>query len=151
MTDKELLKALNFVVTHSFIPDDPSFFETFNYNTNQTLKTDFMEYIFSNIPDNTNNMFDLSVKNNLSFRFDDFTIIYQLLTWCVYQNAYNYFRYIINNKSINLINTTLPYQIYEVLRSYSNNNGGNLLTSITEARILDKYNIKNKLKYLFNL
>jgi hypothetical protein len=96
MTDFELHKSFDYFVNTSTIPNDVAFFDSFNKNTNMTLKIDFMIVIFSTFNDN----YIPAFLNNLHpfvFMFTDYLLLANLLTWCCTFNHPNYLKYIINN------------------------------------------------------
>ncbi len=49
MTNYELMNSFDYFVNTSIIPNDVGFYDSFNKNTNTTLKSDFIIVIFSTI------------------------------------------------------------------------------------------------------
>ena len=135
MTNYELMNSFDYFVNTSIIPNDVSFYDSFNKNTNTTLKTDFMIVIFSTL----NEYLLPSFLNNIHpfiFMFTDSVLIYNLLNWCFDYNHPNYFKYIINNYNGGLIRTysQTTYLMYQ-LGQYIN--------------ILKRYNFTKKFNYKF--
>lgn len=147
MTTNDLQYSFDYFVNSSIVPQyDIDFYNSFNYNTNTTLKTDFMTIIFitlnyQSVPDFITYMYPYVFL----FTID---IIIPLLDWCFLYNYANYFKYVINN-AINCTNK----DIYEIL------NAGFLRNPFEQKRhmfqlvdyimILKKYNYSNKLEYYY--
>ena len=151
MTNYELMNSFDYFVNTSIIPNDVSFYDSFNKNTNTTLKTDFMIVIFSTL----NEYLLPSFLNNIHpfiFMFTDSVLIYNLLEWCFYYNHPNYFKYIINN-IYNLNNE-------DILKILNNYNGGfirpysqttYLMYQLGQyINILKRYNFTKKFDYEFH-
>ncbi len=152
MTDFELQKSFDYFVNTSTIPNDVAFYDSFNYNTNTTLKSDFIIVLFSTI----NEYFFPSFLNNIQpyvFMFD-YKILYSLFFWCIYNEHPNYLKYVINNiyntSSDDIINVLINVAggstrpMFYIERSATMNN------LINYILLLKKYNYSNKLEYEFN-
>ncbi len=149
MTDYELMKSFDYFVNNSRIPNDVSFYDSFNYNTNTTLKTDFMIVIFSTFNDNLIPAFFNNYEPYI-FMFN-YYILYELLYWCIYNDHPNYLKYVINN----LYNTTNS-EVYNVLENVAGGStrpmfyierSGTMSTLINYILVLKKYNYSRKLEY----
>ncbi len=142
MTDFELHKSFDYFVNTSNIPNDVAFFDSFNKNTNVTLKVDFMIVIFSTFNDN----YIPAFLNNLHpfvFMFTDYILVVNLLSWCCNFNHPNYLKYIINNLYNFNYSELLQLKINEgfcSVRSYIGELFNYILT-------LKKYNYSKKLEY----
>ncbi len=152
MTDFELQQSFDYFVNTSIIPNDIYFYDSFNYNTNATLKSDFMIVIFSTI----NEYILPSFLNNIQpyiFMFND-KILYNLLFWCIYNNHPNYLKYVINN-----IYNTSYNDIYNILLNVASGStrpmfyierSGKMNGLINYILLLKKYNYSKKLEYEFH-
>jgi hypothetical protein len=147
MTNLELQNSFDYFINTSRIPYDIEFFDSFNKNTNISLKTDFMIVIFSSFNDNLIPDF-LNYFSPYIFMFTDLSLIYNLLNWCFNFNHPNYFKYILNN----IYNVSNEDIMNLLLKNF---NGFVLHSQITYLMyqfiqyiiILKKYNYSNKLNY----
>ena len=140
---------ITFGCNTSIIPNDISFYDSFNKNTNTTLKTDFMIVIFSTL----NEYLLPSFLNNALpyvFMFTDLSLISFLLDWCFNHNHPNYFKYIINNiyninneDFLNILKDYMGYSVYSQATVMMNQ-------LCQYIRILKKYNFSKKFDYEFH-
>ncbi len=150
MSDVQLCNMFQELINYNFIPNNQTYFEIFNSNINFNLKLDYLLYAFSVIDENNSQNF-LSYKNawgqNISFLFNDVNFIYNLLLFCINTDLPNYFKYVINNKIIQLPEKTYN-DLFQVAIRYKKQNFCKLITQI---KILDKYDTKVNLLYEFNI
>jgi hypothetical protein len=149
MTDFELHKSFEHFVNTSIIPNDVAFYDSFNKNTNNTLKMDFMIVIFSTFNDNLIPAF-LNNLHPFVFMFTDYQLVASLLNWCCVYNHSNYLKYIINN----LYN--IKYSDFLEFRSQgecpTNFNTNTIITELFNyILILKKYNFSKKLEYIYRI
>ena len=152
MTDFELQKSFDYFVNTSNIPNDIAFYDSFNYNTNTTLKSDFIIVLFSTI----NEYILPSFLNNIQpyvFMFND-KILYSLLFWCIYNEHRNYLKYVINN-----IYNTSNYDIINILLNVAGGStrpmfyierSSQMFDLINYILLLKKYDYSKKLEYEFH-
>jgi hypothetical protein len=112
------------------------------------LKLDYLLYAFSTIDENNSQSF-ITYKNiygqNIGFLFNDINFIYNLLLFCINTDLPNYFKYIMNNKIIQLPEKTYN-DLFQVAIRYRKQNFCKVLTQI---KILDKYDTRIFLPYEF--
>ncbi len=150
MSDVQLCNMFQELINYNFIPNNQTYFEIFNSNININLKLDYLLYAFSVIDENNSQNF-LTYKNawgqNIVFLFNDVNFIYNLLLFCINTDLPNYFKYVINNKIIQLPEKTYN-DLFQVAIRYKKQNFCKLITQI---KILDKYDTKVNLLYEFNI
>lgn len=148
MSDIQLCNMFQELINFNFIPNNPVYFEIFNSNLNMNLKLDYLLYAFSVIDENNSQNF-LTYKNiygqNIGFLFNDINFIYNLLLFCLNTDLPNYFKYIINNKIIQLPEKT-HNDLFHIAIRYKKQNFCKLITQI---KILDKYDTRIFLPYEF--
>jgi hypothetical protein len=145
MTDFQLLQSFSNLIKYS----EPSSYnnyndyDIFNNNTNITLKTDYMSYAFSVQDQYNGNSF---MFNNLNtFTFNNIILIINLLHYCIFANLPNSFKYVINNKTIKLLDTdynNLMDYCITLKRKY-------VCSLISISNIIDKYNFTSNLNYKY--
>jgi hypothetical protein len=151
MTDYQLLQSFSNLIQNCG-PSSYDDYGIFNNNTNITLKTDYMSYAFS-IQDqyNLNTNCNGNIQNNFMFQypyfiFNSLVLVINLLQYCIFANLPNSFKYVINNKTVKLLD-----DYYNSLMDDCNGFKREYICSlISMANILDKYNFKPNLNYNHN-
>ncbi len=147
MTDFELLKSFEYFVNSSIIPSDVAFYDSFNKNTNNTLKMDFMIVIFSTLNDNLIPGF-LNNLHPFIFMFTDIRLVASLLNWCCVYNHSNYLKYIINN----LYNIKYSELLQYNMESGCSYNYNTIMQELFNYILLiKKYNFSKKLEYIYSI
>jgi hypothetical protein len=152
MTDSQLLQSFSNLIQNCG-PSSNDDYGIFNNNTNITLKIDYMSYAFS-IQDQYNLNTNCGNYNSQNFMFDyphfifnNIVLIINLLQYCIFANLPNSFKYVINNKTVKLLDEN-----YNSLMNYCNGFKREYICSIISmANILDKYNFRPNLNYKHNL